>query len=41
MGDSRVWTMAVALLVLTALLGALLPAIQAGRTDPAHALRAE
>jgi predicted permease len=41
MGDSRVWIMAVALLVLTALLGALLPAIQAGRTDPAHALRAE
>jgi predicted permease len=39
--DPRVWTAAAVLMVTTAAMGALVPAIRASRTDPVGALRAE
>jgi len=41
MSDPRVWTFATALIVMTAAIGALVPAWRASRTDPAQALRVE
>jgi hypothetical protein len=39
--DPRVWAVAVAVIVATAVLGTLVPALRASRTDPVGALRAE
>jgi predicted lysophospholipase L1 biosynthesis ABC-type transport system permease subunit len=39
--DPRIWAAAVALILTTAAVGTLVPAIRAGRTDPLAALRAE
>jgi predicted permease len=39
--DPRVWATAAALILATAAIGALVPAIRASRTDPVEALRAE
>jgi len=39
--DVRVWAAAAALIIATAGLGALLPAVRASRTDPVQALRAD
>ncbi|HUF47319.1 MAG TPA: ABC transporter permease [Vicinamibacterales bacterium] len=40
-GDARVWTASAAMLLATAGLGALVPAVRASRTDPVQALRAD
>ena len=39
--DARVWVAAAALILTTAAIGALVPALRASRTDPVPALRSE
>lgn len=39
--EPQVWTVAVTSILLTAMLGALLPALRASRTDPMKALRVD
>jgi putative ABC transport system permease protein len=39
--DPRVWAAAIAVIVLTALAGTVIPSWRASRTDPVHALRVE
>ena len=39
--DARVWAVTAALIITTAAIGALVPAVRASRTDPVQALRAD
>jgi ABC-type antimicrobial peptide transport system permease subunit len=39
--DARVWAAAAALIITTAAIGALVPAVRASRIDPVNALRSE